>query len=96
MSIKLMITIKKLLISILALVLCCGCTSMNKFRVSSTPVAKMSNQALHRDFWKTLNICTILRDDLRNLNEDQISTLVDAQVRLIEIKKEQSLRGAYP
>jgi len=56
----------------------------------------MSNQALERDYWKTLNICTLLYSDLRNLNEDQITALVDAQVRLIEIKREQSLRGAYP
>ncbi|MDR4497723.1 MAG: hypothetical protein MRK02_07385 [Candidatus Scalindua sp.] len=69
---------------------------MNRYRVSSTPVAKMSNQALQRDYLKTLNICTLLHSDLRNLNQDQITALVDAQVRLIEIKKEQFMRGAYP
>ncbi len=69
---------------------------MNKYRVSSIPVSQMRNKELIRDYRDTLNICKLLRDDLRILNEYQISILVDAQVRLIEIKKEMSLRGINP
>ena len=69
---------------------------MTRYRVSSAPVTQISNEALIRDYAKTLNICILLREDLINLNEDQISALVDAQVRLIELKKEKSYRGIYP
>lgn len=84
------------LMSLLVMALYCGCSSMKRYRVSSTPVTQLNNSALIRDYTKTLNICILLREDLKNLNEDQISALVDAQVRLIELKKEKWYRGIYP
>lgn len=81
---------------VVVLALHCGCSPMSRYRVSSTPVTQMSRDALIRDYAKTLHICILLREDLKNLNEEQISALVDAQVRLIELKKEKSYRGIYP
>ncbi len=87
---------RMVLLLVFVTVLSCGCTSQKRYRLSSTPVTQLSSNALIKDYAKTLTICRLLREDLRNLNEDQILLLVDAQVRLIELKKEKSYRGIYP